>query len=214
MNLLNNVFHSRQVVTEMLETRGYDVEKYKNYSLDEVDIMLKNMAKKVNSEMCPLDLICSNKKNTETKIYVKYLLQSKIRLVNLKNIIEDMIENLVENNSEIIFIIKDKISNMVSYDNMFDSYVTVDNIHIQIFSIENLLVNITKHVLVPPLRILSDEEKDTIVETYRLNKLTQLPIILKSDPVAKFYGVRKGDLCEIVRPSETSGIYINYRYCE
>ena len=77
-----------------------------------------------------------------------------------------------------------------------------------------LMVNITKHMLVPPLRILSDDEKAKIVETYRLNTLTQLPIILKSDPVAKFYGVRKGDLCEIIRPSETSGVYINYRYCE
>ena len=214
MNLLNNVFRSRQVVTEMLETRGYDVDKYKNYSLDEVDIMLKNMAKKVNSEMCPLDLVCSNKNDSELKIYVKYLLQSKIRLVNLKNIIEDMIENTVENNSEIIFIIKDKISNMAAYDNMFDSYITSNNIHIQVFSIDNLLVNITKHVLVPPLRILPEEDKEKIMETYKLNRLTQLPIILKSDPVAKFYGVRKGDLCEIVRPSETSGVYINYRYCE
>ena len=214
MNLLNNVFRSREVVTEMLETRGYDVDKYKNYTLDEVDIMLKNMAKKVNSEMCPLDLVCSLKKEDTSKIYVKYLLQSKIRLVNLKNIIEDMIEKLVEDNSEIIFIIKDKISNMASYDNMFDSYISTNNIHIQVFSIEHLLVNITKHVLVPPLRILAEEEKDKIVETYRLNKMTQLPIILKSDPVAKFYGVRKGDLCEIIRPSETSGIYINYRYCE
>ena len=53
MNLLNNVFRSRQVVTEMLDTRGYNVEKYKNYSLDEVDIMLRNMTKKVSSEMCP-----------------------------------------------------------------------------------------------------------------------------------------------------------------
>ena len=52
-----------------------------------------------------------NKNDSELKIYVKYLLQLT-RLVNLKNIIEDMIENTVENNSEIIFIIKDKISNM------------------------------------------------------------------------------------------------------
>ena len=40
-----------------------------------------------------------------------------------------------------------------------------NNIHIQVFSIEHLLVNITKHVLVPPLRILAEEEKDKIVET-------------------------------------------------
>lgn len=214
MNLLNNVFRSRETVTEMLETRGYDVDKYKNYSLDEVDIMLRNITKKVSSEMCPLDLQCSNKNDTNLKVYVKYLLQSKIRLVNLKNIIDDMIENIVEDNSEIIFIIKDKISNMTAYDNMFESYITSNNIHIQVFSIESLLVNITKHVLVPPLRILDETEKDKILETYRLNSLTQLPIILKSDPVAKFYGVRKGDLCEIIRPSETSGVYINYRYCE
>ena len=43
--------------------------------------------------------------------------------------------------------------------------------------------------------------------------MTNMPIILKSDPVAKMYGVISVYLCEIIRTSETSGKYISYRYC-
>ena len=40
-----------------------------------------------------------------------------------------------------------------------------------------------------------------------------MPQILKSDPQAKFLGVRKGDMCEIIRASETAGNSITYRMC-
>ena len=44
--------------------------------------------------------------------------------------------------------------------------------------------------------------------------MNQFPLLLKSDPMAKFYGVKNGNLCKIIRQSETSGQYISYRYCE
>ena len=55
--------------------------------------------------------------------------------------------------------------------------------------------------------------KKNVLKTYNLDKYENFPIILKSDPPAKFCGVRNGDLVQITRPSETSGIYKSYRYC-
>ena len=213
MNFLNKLSQSRETILEMMELRGYDYDKYKEYTSVELDIMLKNMNSKLNYENMPLDMIC-NHKTSEHKCVLKYIL-SRIRVSNLKSFIGELLEyDVIGSNDTIIFIVKDKINNLESFYNMFNNFLESNNIFIQVFSIDNLFRNITKHELVPKMRIVSEVEKKQVKEKYNVESMNNMPIILKSDPVAKFYGVKSGDLCEIIRTSETSGRYISYRYCE
>ena len=211
MNIINKIYHSKNTILEMLDLRDFETEKYKNFSVNEIDIMYKSMDKKITTESSPLDFDCIKGDNN---CYIKFILFTKLRVANTKTLIENMIDDYVKEGDTIIFVVKDKINNIESYESLLSPYLEQNNIMVQIFWIDTLLTNITKHELVPSMRILNDEEKQDVFNKANISNFTQMPLILKTDPVAKVYGLVRGDLVEITRPSPTGGVYKNYRYCQ
>lgn len=77
------------------------------------------------------------------------------------------------------------------------------NIQLELFKEEELLYNITKHILVPIHEYLSDS--DTI--EFKKKFGTKIPVILSTDVIARFYNFKKGSIIRIIRKDD----YVVYR---
>jgi DNA-directed RNA polymerase subunit H (RpoH/RPB5) len=82
----------------------------------------------------------------------------------------------------------------------------------QIFHISELMINISRHHLVPKHEVVNKKEEQAILTQYMATKV-QLPWILKTDPMAKFLGLESGQIVKITHTSLTNGEYISYRTC-
>lgn len=78
------------------------------------------------------------------------------------------------------------------------------------FLIEELQFNITKHCLVPAHRLMQPKEEAEFLEKLRCKK-ENIPTILTTDPVARFFGAKVGEIFEITRKSQTTGTALYYR---
>ncbi|MEM2636802.1 MAG: DNA-directed RNA polymerase subunit H [Candidatus Korarchaeota archaeon] len=64
--------------------------------------------------------------------------------------------------------------------------------------------------LVPKFEILSDEEKQKLLEKYRCT-LEQLPKILVTDPIVRYLNAKPGDVIKFIRESPVAGKSLYYR---
>ena len=99
-------------------------------------------------------------------------------------------------------------------DKNIDKLVMYDTIDpkrtIELFEKNAMLINITKHVLVPKHRILSEDERAELFERYHIQDNSQLPKMTLSDPISRYYGLKKGQVVEITR-NEDLNKHVSYR---
>lgn len=82
-----------------------------------------------------------------------------------------------------------------------------------VFYVRELMYNPLKHVLVPKHEKLTLEEGKAVMDTYKIRHHKNMPLISKDDVVARWLGLRSGDIVRITRINETSGVYYYFRCC-
>lgn len=75
-----------------------------------------------------------------------------------------------------------------------------------------LMVNITEHMYVPHQMVMSEAEKQIVLDRYKIAE-DEMPRIQESDPIARYFGLSPGEVLKIVRKSPTAGRYVTYRIC-
>ena len=131
-----------------------------------------------------------------------------------KGDVSSFIEKYNKKMNFIIIISDDTVSSpIVQQLNTLDKTLQKMGGSLQYFHIKNLLFNPTKHRLVPKHVKLSPEEVSIVMEKYLIKGKSQFPYILHSDPIARWMGLKQGDVVRIDRYNENSGLSYYYRVC-
>ena len=135
-------------------------------------------------------------KNEKTYICLFLIIFDKLDVGNVKNII-NILHNKKLNHAIIIY-----KTDVTSYAKKIINDIKKEFV-IETFFEKNMLYNITQHRLVPKHIELSSKDSKDFIEKYG----KKFPVILKTDPVCKYYNFKKGSIIKVIRNNN----YIIYR---
>lgn len=182
------IVRSFETILEMLRDRGEDIGNVTKQHIEEV--------LKVDTMKSVIEIIMNNTK-------ILYYTPPKFKWADIKKFFEDE-----EPFPLYILVVQENITQ----NNMRSINALQRNV--EVHTLNRLQVNITKHVLVPKHEVIHDKTVvDKLIEDFKLKNKYQLPMILKTDPIAKYYGMKSGDVVKITRNSPTAGEFIVYRCC-
>ena len=186
------ILNTFNTIKEMLTDRNIDISNLQNISQKEIEIQLNSN----NNEIFYF--------NVHTNMKIVYYLSKNFKIATLENYLLNL--NKKNNIKDFLVVTKEKINNL--------NFKTIKNINLQFFIVKELLFNITKHELVPKHEVIKDStEINDLVLKFNLKNKLQFPLILKTDPMAKYLNVQSGELVKITRISPSSGEIIIYRCC-
>ncbi|CAG9464761.1 unnamed protein product [Pedinophyceae sp. YPF-701] len=194
-------FKIRRTCLQMVRDRGYVVsEDDLHMTLDEFRDQFGD-----NPSREQLAFIAAKEDDSEQRVTVMFVSDEKPSAQTTKRILSTMQEQSLHH---AILITRGPQTNnfKLAMENLSGDY------RIELFREQELVVNITEHDLVPRHEVLTPEGKRQLLDRYKI-KDSQLPRIQYADAVARYYGLRRGDVVRIIRRSETAGRYVTYRLC-
>ncbi|KAL6009848.1 DNA-directed RNA polymerases II and IV subunit 5A [Asimina triloba] len=192
---VKKLFRIRHIILQMLKDRGYLVVD------SEINMKLHEFVNKLGGEgnVKRENLIIFKAKRTDETDR-----EPKVGVKTMKTYASRMKD---ENVYKAIIVVQ---KNLTPFARTCINEISSKYI-LEVFQDAELLINIKDHELIPEHQLLTSAEKKTLLERYTL-KETQLPRIQISDPIARYYGLKRGEVVKIIRPSETAGRYVTYRY--
>jgi len=197
------LFRIRKTMVKMLNDRGYIV------TTADMNMTLDDFKEKYGEapQRESLTMMHQMRDDPESQIFVFFEDDPKVGVKPIKKYLERMQKEEV---NRAVMVVQQGLTAFAkqALNNSVNS--TGGKYKIEQFNEKELLINITEHILVPKHSLLTPAEKSALLRKYKL-KETQLPRIQSKDAVSRYFGLNRGDVLKIERPSETAGRYITYR---
>lgn len=196
----------RKTIMQLCHDRGYLVTQDElDQTLDEFKAQFGDKPSERKPSRSDLIVLVAHNDDPTDQMFVFFPEEEKVGIKTIKTYCQRMQE---ENITRAIIIVQVGMtpSAKQALVDMAPKYI------LEQFLESELLINITEHMLVPEHVVMTPEEKQELLERYKL-KESQLPRIQQGDPVARYFGLKRGQVVKIIRPSETAGRYVSYRLC-
>ena len=241
--IISRLYTARKTLLELLSSRGYEVEGYANFGVNEVNAMYthkqldmlveikgEQKSKGSKSKGDKGEKGSKDKDVVETenkKTYVKFHLEKTLSVSHINDLIEDLYvlgvggeiggTGLSANANDTVLTEKDTLIIITKQEiktmNQVLNQLFLQGRFIVLLSLDRLQFNILNHQYVPSHTILSDDKVGEMMKTYNVMEKSQLPDISRYDPVALAIGMRPGEVCSIDRPSKSAISSLYYRVC-
>jgi DNA-directed RNA polymerase subunit H (RpoH/RPB5) len=203
------IIRSRPTILEIVEERGYNVDSYK-------DVSPEDILKIATTSSQLLKIVATKTVDDITKrCIVLYWVENAVRLrlePEINMLYDTDNDTHYEPSDEIIVILAEPFHE-VFHLQASKQWVT-RKATLSFFNLKHVISNPSRHTFVPPHRKLSAEEVTAITSSLHLKSKSELPHIkYHVDMQARVLGAIPGDIIEIIRPSETCGLYTVYRVC-
>ncbi len=194
-----DIYRCWETCKTMLVDRGLEISKqFELAKQNEFYVLYQN--KDAESGFNNYDIFGSNTKN---KVLVKFMIDFEtVKVGNIVSVRSNVdASSKYGEDTKIIYVLKNKPNQSVLKE--------IKNGD-EVFYYNELIINRVYHRLVPKHILITESEKRELISTYDI-KDTQLPRMLTTDFVARYYGAKVGDVFRIERPSPSAGTTIAYR---
>lgn len=216
-SFVDSIYRSRITLLDILADRGYDVTAYRKFSPAEAAAAI-GVLSGLNFTVIKS---AEEEKRLEQKCHVRYT--GSMSRAKLETFFDEDILNEDTENTEIIVMMHTPLTDahhsvaLKQYMRMKE-LPTGDKIRaklrVSFFTMEMIMVNPMKHVLVPKHTIVPEEEHKELMASKYITSKSKFPEIkFHVDPIARCIGAVPGDIIKITRPSASSGEAIIYRVC-
>jgi len=186
MDEITRFYYVRRTIVRMLQDRGYLISSIlASETEDEFRKKITNEKGEISLIRDKLTLLHQKKEDPTKQIFVFFPQESKVKMAPIKELSKKM---ELQNVDRAIIVYRDSITAIAK-----QALAEAKPLIFETFQETELMVNITEHKLVPPHIKLTTAETKKLLERYKL-KLSQLPRITTYDPVAKYYGLQRGDV--------------------
>ena len=201
---ISKVFRVMQTVGEMVSDRKFTVDP--TWCPDTMDdFRAKFCADNISISRHAMILQAPKEDSPGEKVLVIFDGAPSVTTQHLKEYVDRAIGEAA---AEILLVVEGRLN--PAANKWAEEAKAAKGVSIDVFNEDELVVNITKHELVPKHEPLSEKEAEAALAAFQLTK-AQLPRMMSRDPVARYFGLKRGDVVKITRKSETAGTYSTYR---